>query len=204
MVLYRVGEIIYKNGNNLIFESQGVGYSIIVPCSERFEPKMRLKLYLHEIKNDYLQATYGFKDFKERLLFLDLIAMQGIGPRVACSILNKGWETVANLIANGQSEELNGIQYISPKIARSVVNELQSKWSKMLTNSTNKKEIQANLEKNNNILEVKETLKMLGFKNNQIEKAIDNLNVTNDIEEMVETAIKFISKDYEQTNLKTA
>ncbi|TNK92894.1 Holliday junction branch migration protein RuvA, partial [Mycoplasmopsis pullorum] len=37
MILYRLGEILYKNGANVVFESQGIGYSIQVPDHERLE-----------------------------------------------------------------------------------------------------------------------------------------------------------------------
>lgn len=109
MILYRIGEIIYKNKQNIIFESKGVGYSLIMPDSERIEQGQKMKLYLFEVRNDYYHATYAFKDFKERLLFIDLIGLSGIGPRVAFNMLNHGFERVAALIANGDSEALEEI-----------------------------------------------------------------------------------------------
>ncbi|MGV2392439.1 UNVERIFIED_CONTAM: hypothetical protein O8I53_05340 [Campylobacter lari] len=90
MILYRIGEIVYKNNSNIIFESQGVGYSLLLPKNDRVEKEQKLKLYLYEIRNEYLQATYAFKDFKERLLFIDLIKISGIGPKVAFNILDIG------------------------------------------------------------------------------------------------------------------
>ncbi|KKB27018.1 Holliday junction DNA helicase RuvA [Mycoplasmopsis meleagridis] len=196
MVLYRIGEIIYKNNNNLIFESQGIGYNFIVPDIKRFEVKTKLKFYVYEIKNEYYESSYAFKDFKERLLFIDLISVPGIGPRASFNLLNNGWENTALLIAKGNYEELAKIQYVNNKLAKNIIMELQSKWSKLVDNN---KEISKNANNNNNLNEVKETLKMLGFKIAQIDKVIPNLTPNNDVEIMVEEAIRLISNSYDKT-----
>ncbi|RMX35811.1 Holliday junction branch migration protein RuvA [Mycoplasmopsis fermentans] len=190
MVLYRIGEIVYKNNQNLIFESQGVGYSIIFPDHARVEAKQKMKLYLYEIRNDYTWSLYGFKDFKERLLFMDLINLNGIGPRVAFNILNQGWEKVASLIALGKVDHLIEIPYINPRIARIVVGELQDKWAKI----TNTQDAQKQVKNKNLLSEAKETLKMLGFKAAQIDSALTKVELNQDVESMIEEAIKFISQ----------
>nr|WP_318034111.1 Holliday junction branch migration protein RuvA [Mycoplasmopsis agalactiae] len=165
MILYRIGEIIHKHNSNIIFESQGIGYSLILPDPERVEIKQKCKLYLFEIKNEYQYATYAFKDFKERLLFVDLISLNGIGPRAAFNILNFGFEKVAALIAEGNAEALIEIPYLNPRMARLIVAELQAKWSKMIS----PKDAAKINETTNTLSEVKETLKMLGFKTKQID-----------------------------------
>lgn len=202
MVLYRIGEIIYKSYNNIIFESQGVGYSLVVPQHERFEAKTKTKLYIHEIKNEYYQITYAFKDFKERLLFIDLISLQGVGPKVAFNLINIGWELLGKYIANGNTSAINSIPYINSKVAKLVVSELQDKWSKMLNIS--KDEQDSSAINSSNLLEMKDTLKMLGFKKGQIDKAVEKITPTGNVEEMIEEAIKLISNNYEQNVSTTA
>lgn len=49
----------------------------------------------------------------------------------------------------------------------------------------------------NSLVEVKDTLKMLGFKAKQIESALLKINQTSDVEQMIEEAIQLISKGYE-------
>ncbi|WP_027120356.1 Holliday junction branch migration protein RuvA [Mycoplasmopsis lipofaciens] len=193
MILYRIGEIVYKNNSNLIFESQGVGYSLIVADNARFESKSKLKLYLYEIKNDYYQATYGFKDFKERLLFIDLISLNGVGPKVAFNILNQGWEKIALYISEGNFEALIETPYLNPKVARLIIAELQDKWTKMI-DAKKTKEAVKNIDK---FTEVKTTLKMLGFKTTQIDNALQKIKENNDVEIMIEEAIKLMSQNYE-------
>lgn len=189
MILYRIGEVIYKNNSNIIFESQGVGYSAIMPDSSRVEPKQKLKLYFYEIKNDYYQATYVFKDFKERLLFIDLLNLNGIGPKMAYNILNQGFEKIAAYIASGDSDSLLETPYINAKSVRLIIAELQTKWNKIL----NPKEVKNITEQKSLLDETKETLKMLGFKSKQIEQALNSIEPVNNVEAMIEEAIKFIS-----------
>lgn len=195
MILYRIGEIIYKNKSNIIFESQGVGYSFTMPNADRVEVNNKLKLYLYEIRNDYYQVTYAFKDFKERLLFMDLIALNGVGPKVAFNILNQGWEKVAAYISQANIDALVETPYLNPKVARLIVTEYQNKWSKILSPDKT-----ANISKaSNKVLEAKETLKMLGFKSQQIDNALNKVAENNDVELMIEQAIKLMSPNYEQT-----
>lgn len=191
MVLYRIGEIVYKNQQNFIFESQGVGFSLNVPNNERFENNQRLKMYIFELKNDYYEVTYGFKDFKERLLFIDLISLNGIGPKVAFNILNIGWEKAAQLIALGNAEGLKQVPYLSPKNIRNIILELQEKWMRMLNLDKDKDKL-TNVN-HPSFNEIKDTLKMLGFKNNQINYAIAKINTNQEMEAMIEEAIKIMA-----------
>ncbi|VEU78179.1 Holliday junction branch migration protein RuvA [Mycoplasmopsis columbinasalis] len=203
MVLYRLGAITWKNGNTMIFESGATGYQIIVPDPERFETKTKIRMYIYEYKTDYYQAAYGFKDFKERILFGDLVAIQGIGPRAAFHLLNGGWEKTVDYIAAGNVEALAKINYVNNRIARLIVTELQRKYQKNWGNKSTENDDKKDQKTTTNLVEVKETLKMLGFKRNQIENVIAEIPYNADVDTMVEDAIKLISKNYEQSATQT-
>ncbi|WP_426461041.1 Holliday junction branch migration protein RuvA [Mycoplasma hafezii] len=190
MVLYKIGEIVYKNKSNLILESGGTGYIVNVPNDARFEVGQKLKIYLYEYKTEYLTNTYGFKDFKERLLFIDLIGIDKIGPRIALNILDVGWETVAQYIATENWVELSHFNFVSEKTAKLICVELKNKWAKLCSN-INKKDIP-----NNSISKFKElskTLATLGFKKHQIDLALSKVQETNDLDAMVEESIQIIA-----------
>ncbi|BAW18530.1 holliday junction DNA helicase RuvA [Mycoplasmopsis bovigenitalium] len=185
MILYRIGEIIYKNGSNIIFESGGVGHSVIMPKHERVEVKSKVKLYLFDVKNDYYQATYAFKDFKERLLFIDLISLNGVGPKVAFNLLNQGWEKIAAMISSSDLEGITKTPYLNPKVARLAIAELSDKWSKMI----NKNKASEVITASNVVDEARLTLKTLGFKTNQIEQALSTIPLSNDVESVIQHAM---------------
>ncbi|QBF34889.1 Holliday junction branch migration protein RuvA [Mycoplasmopsis phocirhinis] len=194
MILYRIGEIVYKNNSNLIFESGGVGYSLIMPDHPRVSAKTKTKLYLFDIKNDYYQATYAFKDFKERLLFADLISLSGVGPKVAFNMLNQGWEKIASMLAIADFDGLLKTPYLNPKVARLAIAELSEKWAKMI----NSKKASQNIYTSNILDQARETLKTLGFKTKEIDTALNEIPQLNDVEEIIQQAMFVITgKDLE-------
>ncbi|WP_036452204.1 Holliday junction branch migration protein RuvA [Mycoplasma buteonis] len=191
MILYKIGEIVYKNKGNIILESGGTGYILSVPQENRFEVGQKLKLYLYEYRTDYLTNTYGFKDFKERLLFIDLISIDKIGPRIALSILDTGWETVATFIANEQWQELTKYNFVSEKTAKLICVELRNKWNK-LVNSNNKNKDKTEV---NNLTDLAKTLATLGFKKHQIDFALSKIHNCSDLDKMVEESIEIIASN---------
>ncbi|VEU58826.1 Holliday junction branch migration protein RuvA [Mycoplasmopsis gallinacea] len=188
MILYKIGEIVYKNFNNLILENKGEGHIVNVANESRYNVGQKIKLYLYDYRTDYLCNTYGFKDFKERLLFVDLIAIDKVGPKIAMAILDKGWELVASWIAEDKWSDLATINFVSEKVAKNICNELQRKWAKITSNISKKTK-----EDLNNISEVSKTLETLGFKKKQIEYALENLKTKTNIDQMVEDSIKIIA-----------
>lgn len=188
MLLYRLGKIIHVNKKYIIFESDSAGYTINITRAENFEKDRTLKLYIYELSNEYQKTLYGFTHFKERVLFEDLISINGIGPRIALILLNDGWEKIASLIANGNWETLSRYPYINVKNCHQIIFELQNKWAKFL--EKDEKVTSTNIQ---NISDATETLKMLGFKREQIKYALESANLQDDVETLVENAIKKIS-----------
>ncbi|QKT05300.1 Holliday junction branch migration protein RuvA [Mycoplasma sp. OR1901] len=198
MILYKIGEIVYKNKNNLIFESKGDGYMLNVPNLDRFEVGQKIKLYIYEHSNDYVKKYFGFKDFKERILFLDLIAIDKIGPKIGLNILEKGWEAIAIAIANDNWTVLSECAFVSEKTAKLICVELKEKWSKMIK----KEDLKVN-EESKKMNELKETLIMLGFKKKEIDYALSNIKEKNNIDKMVEEGINLITINYKNANQGT-
>ncbi|MGZ9755597.1 Holliday junction branch migration protein RuvA [Mycoplasma sp. 394] len=188
MILYKIGEIVHKNKNNLIFENKGDGYIVTVPSINRFELGQKLKIYIYEHSTDYLHNFYGFKEFKERILFMDLLNVDKVGPKVAIIILDKGWELIANAIAQNNWEEIAKCQFVSEKTARLICLELGDKWRKMVDKS-----IQTNSESTAMINELSNTLSTLGFKKKQIDYALLNITEKKDFDKMLEESIGLIT-----------
>ncbi|AKJ21098.1 Holliday junction branch migration protein RuvA [Mycoplasmopsis synoviae] len=198
MTLYKIGEIVYKNNNNIILESKGEGNLVTICDNSRYSKGEKLKLYLYEVKNDYIQQTYGFKTFKERLLFTDLISIDKIGPKTAMLILDQNWELVANLIAEGDWKEISKINYISDKSAKLICVELKDKWAKIIQNKEVKK-----FDDITNIKELKQTLNKLGFKASDIDYAVNNISSTKELGLMVEESINLITTQMHANNQTT-
>ena len=87
-MLYKLGRVISKTKTCLIFESNYTGYAIFVTNVDNYEVDKFQKIFVYEHKSEYGHSYYGFKEFKERIFFEDLLTIQGIGPKTAMSILS--------------------------------------------------------------------------------------------------------------------
>ena len=195
MTIYKYGKIMHVNTNYLILDHNGTGELIYVPNIDRFKKDEVRKIFISNIENEYSKTTYGFENFKELVLFEDLISLQGVGPKTALIILNEGWEKIINLIANNAKDELSKINYVSSKVANNIVNNYQSKYQKFLDKLSNGEDWKTKPKLNSYSNQFEETMKMLGFKTQQIKYALQNLKITEDIEKCVEDAIKLISQN---------
>lgn len=200
MILYKIGEIMHINAQNIIFESKGDGYSLIVPNSGRFSNNQKVKLFIYEYKSDYSTQTYAFKDYMERVLFVDLISLTGIGPRIAMNLLDNDWEKIANYIALSDTESLSKIPYVQEKQAKLIVVNLQSKWNKILLKN---KDITKSTNEISNINDVVSSLKIMGFKEKQINEAISKIDNKGNVEEMIQKSIELISKQMNENRVTT-
>ncbi|OWG14019.1 Holliday junction branch migration protein RuvA [Mesomycoplasma hyopneumoniae] len=221
MQIYQFGKIVSKNKNYLILENHGSGYLIYVPRIDRFSRDENRKIYIYEHENDYTKITYGFASFRERILFEDLISIQGVGPKTAISALNSGMQNLINLIAANDWKTLAKIPYLSEKNAKQIVFEFQKKYErfnenhKNQTEETNPETQEKELEKEDDLADItiqksnledktaanlEDTLKMLGFKPRQIDYALTKVEPNENFENLIENAIKIISNAREFRN----
>jgi Holliday junction DNA helicase RuvA len=114
----------------LILDVNGVGYLVhATPAAVRkgdSADEITVETYLH-VREDALQL-YGFADRSERELFVQLLAVSGIGPKVALAIVSGS--PVAELrraIGRGDSARFQAIPGIGKKTAERIVLELKEK-----------------------------------------------------------------------------
>lgn len=132
MTVYKYGKIVHVNSNYLILDHNGSGELIYVPNISRFVRDDFKKIFISNIENEYMKVTYGFETFKELVMFEDLISLQGLGPKTAMTILNEGWEKILALIAKGDANELEKINFVSKKIANNIILNYKDKYAKFL------------------------------------------------------------------------
>ena len=130
------GKIISINDNYVVLAVGGLG--IKVNISAKFASKLvnedliTLVTYLN-VREDALDL-YGFKNDSERNLFLMLIAISGIGPKLAVSILSEvELEELKSNILSGDIKSLTSIPGVGAKTAKRIIIELKDKLSKTIT-----------------------------------------------------------------------
>ena len=130
------GKIISINDNYVVLGVGGLG--IKVNISANFSSKLvnkdliTLVTYLN-VREDALDL-YGFKNESERNLFLMLISISGIGPKLAVSILSGvELDELKSNIISGDIKSLTSIPGVGAKTAKRIIIELKDKLSKTTT-----------------------------------------------------------------------
>ena len=124
------GKPVARTGEKLVLEVGGVGYALAVtPTASRLAERGReviLETYLH-VREDALQL-YGFAEHAERELFEHLLAVNGVGPKVALAIVSGSPPAdLRRAIALEDTARFEAIPGIGKKTAQRVVLELKEK-----------------------------------------------------------------------------
>lgn len=131
MIAHLSGTLLSKEPNSVIVDVGGVGYEVTIPVSTFYdleEPgsSVKLRTYTH-VREDALQL-YGFKTLRERELFMRLISVSGIGPKLGITLLSgmSADEMIASIRTNNLAR-LTLIPGVGRKTAERLVMELRDK-----------------------------------------------------------------------------
>ena len=130
------GRLLQKKPNQILVDVQGVGYEVFIPLTSFYElpdegNEVVLKVHTH-VREDAL-SLFGFCTQREKDLFLKLISISGIGPKLAVSILSGARvEELAQAIADGNLTRLTAIPGVGRKTAERLVLELKGQITPFL------------------------------------------------------------------------
>jgi len=169
------GQLLQKKPNVLLVDVHGVGYEVYIPLTSFYElpgegSDVSLKIHTH-VREDAL-ILFGFQTQREKDLFLKLISISGIGPKLAIAILSGAQvEELAQAIAEGNLARLTAIPGVGRKTAERLVLELRSQMTPFLLpeQTTTAKETNAPLPLEEDILSA---LVNLGYPRASAEKAL--------------------------------
>jgi Holliday junction DNA helicase RuvA len=125
------GRLLEKAPEQIVVDAGGVGYQLFVSLNSFYRlpnPGVEVDLYVHtHVREDALQL-YGFLDAAERALFLLLLQVSTIGPRVALGVLS-GMDTpdLEDAIADGDTRRLVAVPGIGKKKADLMILQLREK-----------------------------------------------------------------------------
>lgn len=129
------GKLIHKLPNAIIVDVNGVGYELTVPLSTFYvlgEVGTVVGLNVHTHVREDALSLFGFSTDQEKRLFLMLIGVSGIGPRLAVTILSGlGTEELIQAIRLGDLPRLVAIPGVGKKTAERMVVELKDKVSSL-------------------------------------------------------------------------
>lgn len=131
MIAHIQGGLNFKSPEYLIIDVDGIGYEVQVPLTTFYDlPDVGSTVSLHihtHVREDALQL-YGFKSREEKQLFVRLMSVAGIGPRLAVNILS-GITPVelAETLLQGDLARLISIPGVGRKTAERIMVELRDK-----------------------------------------------------------------------------
>jgi len=131
MIGYLEGKLRFKSPDHIILDVNGVGYCVHVPLSTFYElPDLGQTATLHihtHVREDLLQL-YGFRTGSDKEMFLHLITVNGVGPRLAVNILSGiNSDELRLLVLQQDYQRLRAIPGVGKKIAERVMLELKDK-----------------------------------------------------------------------------
>lgn len=131
MYSYIIGTLAGLEEGKVILDNNGIGYELNVSSftlSKVGSVGKQIKLFTHLGVSDDAMRLYGFISEEERAMFLKLITVSGIGPKVALQILSgMDVRTLALSIVNSDAKALARIKGIGKKTAERVIVELRER-----------------------------------------------------------------------------
>lgn len=194
MIAYLKGNLIQKNTNQAILDVSGVGYCVWIPLSTYLKlgslnETIELLIYTHLTDNSL--SLYGFSTEEEKEIFLKLISISGIGPKLGLNILSGIEATdLEDAIRKSDVARISLIPGIGKKTALRIAVELQEKLEKK------EKALDASGFKERE--DLISALMNLGFKRKEIETVVDetiqSLSLEADFEKLLRESLKRMAK----------
>ena len=181
MIGFLRGKLIKKQPPLLILDVKGVGYEIEAPMTTFYVlPKTgsEIEIYTHLVVRDDAHLLFGFATENERLLFRNLIKVNGVGAKMALTILS-GIEAneFSQCIQNNNAERLTKLPGIGKKTAERLIIEMRDRIENIPKLATIQKN--GNMDKRSNPAdEAISALISLGYKPAEASKYV--LAITND------------------------
>ncbi|MDR1117520.1 MAG: Holliday junction branch migration protein RuvA [Oscillospiraceae bacterium] len=195
MFYYLEGTVALAEAGLAVIDCGGVGYacntSLNTVSAVKKGEKARLYTYLH-IREDIFDI-YGFATQEELNCFKMLIAVSGVGPKAAVSILSAVTpERLAMAIINEDEKQLTAAQGIGRKIAQRIILELKDKMRKAQGLGESESITQTF---GSALSEAETALAVLGYGRNEIRSALSGVDTAGArVEDIIRAALKNLTK----------
>ena len=180
---YLVGKVTNINSFYITLEVNGIGYAINTPNPFSFKEDEVVKIYLYSHIREEEFSLYGFKSEEEREMFLKLISVKGLGPKMALPMLATG--SINGLIDALEKENiiyLTKFPKIGSKLSRQIILDLKGRLAKTgeVVHDEDEDLIAA--------------LVGLGYKNNEVRKVIKEIDKSLPLDKQIKEALKLMLK----------
>ncbi|OFZ19941.1 MAG: Holliday junction DNA helicase RuvA [Bdellovibrionales bacterium RBG_16_40_8] len=188
MIAFLQGSVIPHGEDSVIINVRGVGYEVLCSAHTRGavsdQTSAQLWIYTY-VREDILQL-FGFATKAEKELFLSLIKVSGIGPKVAMKILSGApLDAIIQMIDEGDIRRLSQLPKVGKKTAEQIVLALKGK----IILEGNEKPRSAFTARAN----IVSALVNLGFKIQDVEKVVEQMEPSIDFEDGLRKGLSSLS-----------
>jgi Holliday junction DNA helicase RuvA len=194
MIAHLKGHLIHKTPQSVVVDVGGVGYCAAIPLSTYVrigEENGTVELHVYTHLTDSALTLYGFSTGEERDLFLKLISISGIGPKLALNVLSGiGPVELEEAVQRSDIARITLIPGIGKKTAMRIALELQEKMEKKqkLLQSKGSRERE----------DLISALTNLGFRRREVEGVVDQtiktLTLAAGIEKLLRECLKKMAR----------
>ncbi|MBP2014992.1 Holliday junction branch migration protein RuvA [Anaerococcus degeneri] len=177
MISYIKGDVKAISEEGFVIENNNIGYFInsTLTSLSNIQINNEYKIYTSmQVREDDI-SIYGFYSKEELEMFLLLISVSSIGPKIALGMLSSiSADEIKLAIVNNDIDKLTKAKGIGKKTASRIILELVDKVKKMALPDVDKIETVNHVE-NDNLGVAREALKNLGYMENDIARVLSEL-----------------------------
>ena len=185
------GEVLVRRPDHVVLDANGVGYRLAVSAETLKSVPARGKrtsLHAHLVARDDALSLYGFSSEEERDLFLHLISVGGVGPKVAMAVLSGGpVRELLRAIAAGDWKRFQAVPGIGKRTAERIIVELREKVAGEIDGDADGPALAADEEDSRAL--AREGLLNLGYTQPEVEKLLSRADGESP-EEIVQSALR--------------
>ena len=193
MISYIIGDVKAISEDGFVIENNNIGYFInsTLTSLANIQINNEYKIYTSmQVREDDI-SIYGFVSKEELEMFLLLISVSSVGPKIALGMLSSiDADDIKIAIVNNDIDTLTKAKGIGKKTASRIILELVDKVKKMAI--PQKSEIEDDVPiKNDNLGVAREALKNLGYVDNDISRVLNELKGLDlSLEELIKESLK--------------
>ncbi len=189
MIGYLRGKIIEVLGDSALIDVHGVGYEIHASSNtlQDFQNLLGndIIVWIHTHVREDALTLFGFHDKEEKNLFLSLLKVNGVGPKMALSILSGGRPTaIHELIEAGNAKGLSALPKVGKKTAEQIILTLKGKLVSIEETSKVKSE---------SLTQITSALLNLGYKSQHVDQFVATLPVDITVEDGIRKGFQTLS-----------
>jgi holliday junction DNA helicase RuvA len=184
------GEVMVRRPDHVVLDAGGVGYRLTVSAETlKAVPAAGSEAFLHAelVSREDSLALFGFASEEERDLFLQLVSVGGVGPKVAIAVLSGGpARELLRAIACGDAKRFQAAPGIGKRTAERIIVELREK----VTGELEEEVAIAAAENGDARSLARDGLVNLGYEPGEAERLLDGLDDGGAAEDLIATALR--------------